>query len=164
MNIQAWSQLLQFLTDVVTIAGVPVGIGVFLYHKRRERIEREERSFDELDGAYVQFMRLCVDHPELDVFPSPASRSLELTPRQKREEEAILAILISLFERVHLAYEDQSDAFRQRQRDGWVEFMRSYAARENVCRVWNTIGKQFDKGFQNYASTELFGSHRARLT
>lgn len=154
-ELEYWSRVLELAAYVVTVAGVPVAIGVFVYEKWRERREREERAFDELDAAYVEFTRLCLEHPDLDVLPSAVSSPQDLSSKQLREEEAILAILISLFERVYLTYENQSTAFRRQQRCGWIMFMKSYAVRPNFRRVWGEIGNQFDERFQRFIVDDL---------
>jgi hypothetical protein len=147
MNIELLSEYLQLAQYGVTFVGVPVAIGLFIREKRRERRSREDRAFDELDQAYVQFMRLCLEHPEVD---ADEPSSAKISRLRERTQDYLFAILISLFERVHLAFEGQHKEFRQRQRLGWIMFMESYTCRNNFRRVWNDIGAQFDTGFQHF--------------
>lgn len=149
------SKILEALANLVTIVGLPFAIRVLIRERRlereemmRDRKQREERAFDELDDKYVEFMRLCAAHPNLDVLEIPLSGDDEPSEGRLRAEHALLAILISLFERAYLMiFENQDSSFRERQWTGWESLMRSYARRPGFRRVWDSIGHQFDRGF-----------------
>jgi hypothetical protein len=95
-------------------------------------------------------MRLCAEHPELDVMELPLPDPYEPTPTQLRVEHALLAILLSLFESAFVMYEGEDSKIRRRQFDGWKILIEAYASRPSFRRVWSTIGPQFDKGFQKF--------------
>ena len=58
------------------------------------RKQREEQIFDQLDQRYVDYMRLCAEHPDLDIMELPLTDAHEPTPAQLRMEHALLAIAI----------------------------------------------------------------------
>lgn len=155
LDLDTANHWLEFLAYLVTIGGVPCAIGVFILEKRRERREREGKAFADLDQAYVDFQKLCLEHPDLDVFEDPASTTHNPDSLQQRREHAIFSVLISLFERVFILFEGHSSEFRQRQWKGWVTFMRSYTGRTNFRRVWDAIGGQFDARFYEFVANEL---------
>lgn len=135
---------------VVTIAGFPLALTLYIREKRKDRWEREQRAFDELDDKYIQFMQLCLEHPEVDVSEVPLEGRESLTCEQLRAEHALFAILISLFERAFVMFEDQDSDYRERQWGGWEKLIRSYTVRSNFRRVWAEIGSQFDSRFQRF--------------
>ena len=88
MNLDAVFKLLEGLTALVTIVGLPLAIITFKQERERDRREmsmnrqqRRDQIFDELDQRYVEFMRLCVEHPELDVMELPLPEPHEPTRR-----------------------------------------------------------------------------------
>jgi hypothetical protein len=157
MSLDVVFKLLEGLTALVTIVGLPLAIITFKQERERDRREmslnrqqRRDQIFDELDQRYVEFMRLCAEHPELDVMELPLPDPYEPTPTQLRVEHALLAILLSLFESAFVMYEGEDSKIRRRQFDGWKILIEAYASRPSFRRVWSTIGPQFDKGFQKF--------------
>jgi hypothetical protein len=148
MNLDAVFKLLEGFTSVVAIGGLALAFYTFTQERARSRQQRRDQVFDELDQRYVEFMRLCVDHPDVDVLELPMPEPHEPTPTQLRKEYALLAILISLFESAEVMYRDQDSDVRKAQYEGWKTLMKSYAHRPAFRRVWNSIGPQFDTGFQ----------------
>ena len=63
--------LLEDLSYVVTLLGVPLAIFVYLKEQRHLRDEREYGTYDALDQKYIEVQQLCLDHAELDVFDTP---------------------------------------------------------------------------------------------
>lgn len=108
--------------------------------------------------AYVDFLKLCLEHPDLDVFETPVTTEYHPDASQLRHEHAIFAVLISLFEKVHYLFEVQGQGIQQRQKYGWYLFMKSYAGRPNFRSVWDKIGIQFDLEFQEFFNTEIIRS------
>src|SRR5262245_34445858 len=146
MTLETFLKLLEGVVSVVTIAGLAFAYYTFTQERARSRQQRRDQVFDELDQRYVEFMRLCVDHPDLDVMELPLPEPREPTPTQLRREYALLAILISLFESAEVMYRDQDSDVRKAQFEGWRTLMKSYANRPGFRRVWGSIGTQFDTG------------------
>jgi hypothetical protein len=148
MTLETLLKVLEVVVSAVTIVGLPLAIFKFWQDRARAHQQRRDQVFDELDQRYVQFMRLCVDHPDLDIMDLPLPEPHEPTPTQLRKEYALLAILISLLESAEVMYRDQDSDVRKAQLEGWRTLMKSYANRPGFRRVWGSIGPQFDSGFQ----------------
>jgi hypothetical protein len=143
-----------------TFAGILTAIWLYYREQRRARARSEDEAFDQLDAAYVQFMQLCMANPDLDIHESPRNDAVDTSASMELAEQAAFAILISLFERVFLAFAHQHAEFRQRQWGGWVMFMKSYVYRDNFKKNWIRIGRQFDVKFQRFIG-ELMGDAAA---
>ena len=143
-------KIFELASYVVTVVGLPVAIATFLIQKRKDRAAEEEKTFHQLDDSYILFQKLCLDHPDLDIFDPPIGESYKPNEEQIRRESAIFGIQISMFERAHIMFRDKSKDFRANQWAGWEEYIKSYCYRHNFQREWKKIGSQFDKVFYKY--------------
>ncbi|MEM2089827.1 MAG: hypothetical protein QXL88_01915, partial [Candidatus Pacearchaeota archaeon] len=115
MELETIRLLLEILSYIVIILGIPWAIYEFLENKRRERIEREYGTYDALDEKFIEFQNLCLQYPYLDVFDLPDKNPVKLNERQKKEELIAFSILFSIFERAFLMYYNQPSEIRKRQ-------------------------------------------------
>ncbi len=142
-------------SQFATVAGIAIAIAVFLNEKRKERLEREYGAYHSLDEKYIDYLNLCLRHPELDVYFRPLKPAPRLTPEQEIQQSAILEILICLLERAFLLYRNQSSQVRRAQWEGWDEYIRDWCQRENFRHLWPTLGEQFDQGFLDYVNERM---------
>jgi hypothetical protein len=143
-------EILQLLADFATFLGFPILIIVFINEKRKERREREYGTYNALDEKYIEFLKICMNNPELDLYDTPLEIVHELSPEQKIQQLALFDILVSLLERAFLMYKDQSDEVKKIQWAGWNEYMKDYAAHPVFRNLWHMRGIQFDSGFTEY--------------
>ncbi|WP_286232826.1 hypothetical protein [Thalassotalea sediminis] len=144
------SQILEILTFIITIAGVPTAIYVYLKEQKKQRLEREYGTFDALDEKYIEIQQLCIEHPSLDVFDSPYNNPVTLTEEQKKQEEAILLIRIAIFERAYLMYNRVTLGAKTTQWQGWELEIIEWFHRPNFQKVWQNHGKYFDSFFYQH--------------
>ena len=144
------SQYLEAATFVITIFGVPSAIFIYLKEQYQQRLEREYGTFDALDEKYIEIQQLCLEYPELDVFDSPYETPKKLSEEEKKQEEAILLIRISIFERAYLMYNRTSSKAKRGQWEGWELEIKEWFQRANFISVWSDHGKYFDKSFYEY--------------
>jgi hypothetical protein len=144
------AQYLEIATFIITILGVPAAIFVYLKEQSNRRIEREYGTFDALDEKYIDIQQLCIEHPELDVFDSPFDNPKELSAEQKKQEEAILLIRISIFERAFLMYQRTTSEVKEGQWKGWELEIIEWFSRDNFRSAWEEHGSYFDKSFFEY--------------
>lgn len=149
------SQYLEMATFVITILGLPAAIYVYLKEQKQQRIEREYGTFDALDEKYIEIQQLCLEHPELDVFDSPYESPKSLNEEQKKQEEAILLIRISVFERAFLMYQRASTDQQKGQWLGWEEEIKEWFERDNFKATWTEHGSYFDQSFYEYFNQQL---------
>jgi hypothetical protein len=139
--------------------------------KRRQEVEqneikrRQEEAYDALDEKFIEFQKLCLNYPALDIFDVPdvqlfqeagltASSLSTLTEeqqRQKQKEEVIaFTLLFSIFERAYVMYDGVDEKTRKEQWSGWDEYIHSYCRRANFRFAWKISGSTYDIRFQDY--------------
>jgi hypothetical protein len=149
------SQYLEVATFIITILGVPAAIFIYLTEQKTLRAEREYGTFDTLDEKYIEIQQLCLEHPELDIFDTPYDTPRQLTEEQEKQEEAILLIRISVFERAFLMYQRTTSQSKKGQWAGWELEIKEWFSRENFKSTWIEHGPYFDKSFYEYFNATM---------
>ncbi|HKV05975.1 MAG TPA: hypothetical protein VJO53_12835 [Candidatus Acidoferrales bacterium] len=140
---------------VAVVIGVPVGLFQYYRTVKKEQEDREYGTYNALDEKYLEFLKLCLDHPHLDVFDVADRVPADLSNSQKKQELAAFMILFSIMERAYLMYSDQSTTIKERQWTGWHDYIGGYLRRANFRRAWEEYGSQFDSKFQAYMKLRL---------
>ena len=137
---------LEAASYLVTIVGLPLAIGVYVYDRRRDQQTDEEEIFLRLSDEYADFMRLVIDNADLHLL-SPAVKG-ELSEDQLERKHALFAILVSLFERAYvLVYEDKMSRQQTRLWTSWEDYMTEWCAREDFRAALPTLLLGEDPGF-----------------
>ena len=145
-------EVMELLAKIATILGIPLAIILFVNEKSKERREREYGTYDALDDKYIDYLRLCMENPELDLYDIPLEKKIALSPEQKIRQYAMFEILVSLLERAFLMYQDQSSTIKKTQWSGWNEYVHDYARRETFRNLWQTQGVEYDSDFIQYVN------------
>ncbi|GAP62110.1 hypothetical protein ARMA_0533 [Ardenticatena maritima] len=169
MNFEFWKSVVEFLANATVFLGFPIAILQYKRAIQKEQRDREYGTYDALDNKYLEFLYLCLQHPELDIFDVPDEKIHQFTdvspsnnssPNFETQKKELIAfsILISILERAYLLYADQSTEIKQRQWEGWRQYMEDYAKRENFQRAWQICGEQFDQEFVRFMD-EIIKKH-----
>ena len=102
------------LAPVVTVVGLQLAIGVFLYEQRKERENEEEEVYQLLSDNYQDFLKVALDHPDLRLFSVDDTTSLNA--EQEERQFIIFTMLVSLFERAYLLLYNPAMSERQSRR------------------------------------------------
>lgn len=149
MTLSEVKDVLEVLSYLATIIGIPVAIGVFLYEKRKERIAGELETYMRSNDKYIGYLTLCLQHPQLmgfDTFPDEEDvKTSGLSP----EQLTLFTILISTMETGFLLYRTQGSAIKESQYKGWHEYMSYWASRDAFRKAWRAVSSQFDSDFEN---------------
>ena len=127
-----WSPLewLEALSYLVTIVGLPFAIGVYLFEQREERQNEEESIYQNLSDEYADFLRLVLEHADLQLRSKP--RTETLTAEQEERRLLLFDLLIALFERAYLlVYEDDMSRKQARLWQSWEDYMHFWCQRED---------------------------------
>lgn len=145
-----WLEVFELLSYIVTVVGLPLAIVVFLFEQRKERENEEEEVYQMLSDAYIDFMKLVLDNPDLKL-RSRSRAAINLSDEQKERVMAMFEILISLFERAYLLVyeEDMADKQLRRWRT-WEDFMREWCRRDDFRGLLPQLLQGEDEEFAAY--------------
>ena len=124
------SDFWQVSANVITVFGLPLAIYTFILEQRKERDNEDEEVYQLLSDAYIDFLKLVLEHPDLKLRTQTATPNL--TDEQGERMQVLFEILISLFERAYLtAYHDEMTPNQHRRWLSWDDFMREWCRRED---------------------------------
>ena len=133
----------------------PIALIGYLQAKRKEEQQKEDGTYHALDEKYLEYQKLCLRHPELDVFDYPSPRTGPVTEEIKKKELIMFTILVSIFERAFIMYRGQSERVRERQWKGWEQYIEQFCQRPNFREAWKVIGEMFDADFHEFVQTKF---------
>jgi hypothetical protein len=152
VSLETW----ELLSYVVTVIGLPLAIGVFLYQQRRERENEEEEVYQLLSDNYQDFLKVALDNPDLKLFSAGATESL--SDEQRERQFIIFNMLISLFERAYLLlYEDDMTPKQARRWHSWEDYMLEWCRRPDFRASLPRLLHGEDPSFVRYVE-RLAGS------
>lgn len=119
----------ELLSYVVTVVGLPFAIVVFIWERRRERMQEDEEIYQRLADEYTNFMKLVLENADLRLLQR-SGPPIELSPEQSERRFALFTVLVALFERAFLlVFEPKMDRQTKRMWQSWEDFMREWCRR-----------------------------------
>ena len=147
MNWLEWFELGSYL---VTIVGLPLAIIVFVAEQRKSNRQEEAEIFQRLSDDYSNVLELAIQNSDLGLLRK-RQRDETLTEDQQERKQAMLGLLIALFERAFiLLYEEGMSEQRNRQWATWEDYMRDWCRREDFRRVLPELLEGEDAAFAAY--------------
>lgn len=141
-NIKDWLELLSYAAAII---GIPLAIYVYYNDKIKERKLKEKEALFTSHSLYADYLKLCLDNPELNVYNSDLNKPGYSVNEKK--ELIIFEILFTYLESTYLYYKDQSDEVKSKRWEGWVNYIKDFAEEENFRKAWELTGGQWDKDF-----------------
>ncbi|TFZ07124.1 hypothetical protein EZ313_11070 [Ramlibacter henchirensis] len=143
------AQLWEVASWVVTVLGLPVAIVIFIWQERKERDNEEEEQYQLLSNAYIDFLKVVLAHPDLQL---RANEPLQNPTAEQRERMLVIFdMLMSLFERAYLvAYKDDMGDVDRRRWNSWDDYMREWCRREDFRNLLPQLLRGEDPEFQTY--------------
>jgi hypothetical protein len=142
----------EFLSYVVTVFGLPFAILVFALEQRRERQNEEEEIFQRLADEYTSFLKLVLEHADLELLHR-GTRDASLSAEQQERKFALFGILVSIFERAYmLVYEERMSHQTRRLWQSWEDYMREWCRRPDFRAVLDEHLEGEDQDFREYIS------------
>ncbi len=122
--------ILEALSYIVTILGLPTAIGVFVLQQREQRQNEENELHRTLSEEYDNFLKLALEHADLGLIHG---RGDGVQSGEQLERQLILFnILISLFEKAYIiVYSDHMTRDTQRMWMSWEDDMRDWCGRKD---------------------------------
>jgi len=145
----AMQQLLENLSYVVTIIGLPTAIFVFYLEQRKERLNEEDEVYQMLSDNYQDFLKTVLDNNDLHLISGTGNKNL--TSDQKERMHVIFAMLIALFERAYLLlYNTKHSNVQKRRWASWDDYMTEWCNREDFNNLLPVLLKGEDPEFCEY--------------
>ena len=138
----------------MSIAG-PLAILAYLKVKETERLEKEYKTYDELDNRFFEYQKLALEYYDLDILDVPNNDPSLAFDKKRKQEMVAYSILFSLFERAYLMFSKQADKFRKSQWSGWKHFLNDFIRRENVRTAWELSKETYDTDFQSFMDRKI---------
>ena len=151
-TINTIAQIIYYIA--MSIAG-PLAVIAYLKAKKTERLEKEYKTYDELDNRFFEYQKLALEYYDLDILDVPNNDPSLAFDKKRKQEMVAYSILFSLFERSYLMFSSQADTFRQRQWSGWKHFLNDFIRRENVRTAWELSKQTYDTDFQKFMDRKI---------
>jgi hypothetical protein len=134
---------------VVTALGLPFAILFFAWEQRKERDNEEEEQYQLLSDAYIDFLEVVLQHPDLQLRSNEPLANP--TPEQRERMLVIFDMLVSLFERAYLvAHKPRMGETEARRWNSWDDYMREWCRREDFRNQLPMLLTGEDPEFQTY--------------
>lgn len=134
---------------VVTVIGLPFAVVVFFLDQRKERENEDEAIWLQLSDAYIDFLKVVLEHPDLQLRSKGATP--DLTEEQQVRMRIIFDMLVSLFERAYLlVYAPDMDAKQKRRWHSWEDYMLEWLEREDFYHLLPELMRGEDPDFVAY--------------
>lgn len=145
---------LETILKFTQLIGIPVAIILYVLNKRKERRDKDYGTYDRLDDKYTDYLKLCLDYPDLDVADAPRPVG-PLNQDQQHRELIMFSILVSIMERAYLMYKDRSYKVREQQWAGWEAYIEQWGKRQNFRTALPRLAFGFDERFVSYLHTKI---------
>lgn len=151
----------ELLSYIVTVIGLPYAIYIFIYERRKERLNDEEELHQRLSDEYTGFLKLVLENADLQLLRRTALGK-ELDDEQRERQFALFGILISLFERAYvMVYEEKMNRQEARLWRTWEDYMREWCRREDFREALPELLEGEDEDFRRHIE-EIAERERAR--
>jgi hypothetical protein len=153
MSLETW----ELMSYVVTVIGLPLAIGVFLFEQRKERENEEEEVYQLLSDNYQDFLKVALANPDLKLFSAEATPSLN--DEQKERLLIIFEMLTSLLERAYLLlYDDHMSPNQARRWHSWEDYIVEWCRRSDFRSRLPQLLAGEDPSFVRYVQQLAAGS------
>ncbi len=138
----------------LSIAG-PLAVVAYLRARQTDRLEKEYKTYDELDMKFFEYQKLALQYYDLDILDIPNNDPSLAFDKKRKQELVAFSILFSLFERAFLMFNNQTDKFKKKQWSGWKYFLNDFIRRESVRNAWEFSKQTYDTDFQTFMDGKI---------
>ncbi len=142
-------ELLEVMSFLVAVVGLPFAIWVFVTQQREARENEDEEAYLHLADAYNDFLKVVLANADLQLRTTSALAAP--TPEQNERMLVIFDMLVSLFERAYLvAHKADMNGAEQRRWNSWDDVMREWSRRDDFVNALPALLRGEDPEFQRY--------------
>jgi len=144
-----WKDTFEFTFYMVDTFALPFAIIVYVVERRKERQADEEELYQRLSDEYMTFLKLVLDHADLQLLHREGAPRRALTEEQLERRFTIFGILVSIFERAYiLVYEVRMPRQTRRLWSSWEDYMREWCRNDDFRAALPELLEGEDPDFQ----------------
>ncbi len=148
------------ISDVIQTVTLLIAVIGILAQFAKSNEDRENGTYDSLDARFTRFLEICSKYPELEVYNPLRDNWKELTGEQYRRQLILYQMLVSIFERAYILYNEnhlRKSSSRRHQWAGWFDYMKHYAGNPTFLYAWDVegIGEGMDSAFLGFMQDEI---------
>ncbi len=151
-NFEFYCDCLQLLANLVIILSVPITIHKYFENLKAERIRNDYNVYNDLDNKYIDFVKMCINHPELNIFEIDYQKIDKL---QDRQVLTSYAILMAIFERSYYVCVAKSEGAPNENWIVWSSLIDRYCDRKNFKEAWDELKFIWDPRFVIYIENRM---------
>ncbi len=139
-----------------TASYVSVTLAFFEYQHNRakEHLESAMVVYRELDHSYIEYVKVCFDHPRLDCYAAPAEKRPDppLTADELVQQKVLYDMLTDMFESAYVHFlkfrdrveGDEAKKLYDDQWDSWETYIGKFVVRPAYLSVWFDVQDGYD--------------------
>lgn len=142
--------VLEALSYLVTILGLPTAVFVFVYEQRKRLRAESDELHRGLSEEYDNFLKLALEHADLLLFRRERGPD-EFSEEQLERRDLMFRMLISLFEKAYIIlYDDDMGPEARRRWNSWEDDMVEWCRREDFRAVLPSLLEGEDDAFSRH--------------
>lgn len=140
-------EIMELLSYVATVIGIPLAIATFIHQEKKERQSEQEEIYDSLMDHYSEIQEKLFEYPELD------QHDTSLTdPEAARRQQILYEMLVSLFERAFILLYGETDPAYTRMWNSWLDYIDLWSNRPNFRAALPFMMRGEDPDFTAFMS------------
>jgi hypothetical protein len=162
----AWSGFWTVFTPIGAALALVVAYYQYKESQASGSMDTAWGIYREVDHAWKDYAKLCLEYPRLDCYSEPNPKSYSLSDDEKNQQRMLYDILTDVFESAYVHFVKfrrniQSEEGRilfQDQWDGWDVYIGKFMSRPAYLAVWLDIHKEYDDEMQCHIK-EMIKNH-----
>jgi hypothetical protein len=148
-------EILEALSYVITIVGLPFAIWLFFHERTKEREQDDEETFLALSDDYLKFLEMSLSHADLHLFSPYEER--ELTAEQTERRLILFEMLVSIFERAYILVSTVDVPSPQNARlwNTWQDYIQTWCRRPDFRATLPGLLQGEDPEFVEYITRQV---------
>ncbi len=151
------NDVLQTITMVVAIVGVPVALWRHFLEKKKERITREKEAFSASNQRYADYLGLVLAHDAYEMFDlsEEAKKSDPGLNKDRMKPLIIMASMAAMLETAFVWYTLDPTPELEKQWQAWERYVEIWTARQDFQKAWPLLRELYHDSFCSYVDTKL---------
>ena len=143
-------KIMELLSYVATVLGIPIGIAVFWNEKRKERKNREIEIYLKSCDCYIGYLEKILEHPTSGCGDFRGDESALQQTGLTVEQVTLYEILIMTLEQAHFLYVKSGFSTGNANWETWKTYIEWLAGRDDFQKAWKVIDPILDPEFRQF--------------